>query len=258
MRLPHVLAGLLLFSLVLAACQSEIEDDLGSVAEDDAEEPAEPDEPNDGAGEDGDDETVTLTIESWRSDDVQEWEAEIIPAFEAEHPGIELEFSPTAPTEYDGALTSRLEGGTAGDIVTCRSFDRARTLHEQGHLEEIDDLDGLENFDEFALRAWTASEGDATFCVPVISVIHGNYYNTGIFDELGLDEPETNDEFLELLQTVQDDGTYQPLSWGTADDWIATSTAFDLFGPNFWNGEEGREALLAGDKPYTDDDFVGA
>jgi raffinose/stachyose/melibiose transport system substrate-binding protein len=255
MRYPRALAPLLVLGLLLAACQTEVDEDPADLTqEDDGNGNGVEDE--DVAEADGD--AVTLVIESWRSDDVSQWEQEIIPAFEDQHPNIQLEFSPTAPTEYDGALQSRMEGGTAGDIITCRSFDRARQLHANGFLEEIDDIDGLENFDEFALHAWQTSEGDATFCVPAASVIHGFYYNVEAFDELGLDVPDLNDEFLAALEQLDADGTYDPLAWGTADEWIATSTAFDLIGPNFWNGEEGRQALLAGEKLYTDDDFVQA
>ena len=41
---------------------------------------------------------VTLTIESWRNDDLGIWQEKIIPAFEAKHPDIKLKFTPSAPT----------------------------------------------------------------------------------------------------------------------------------------------------------------
>ena len=40
---------------------------------------------------------VTLTIESWRNDDLTIWQDKIIPAFEADNPGIKVVFAPTAP-----------------------------------------------------------------------------------------------------------------------------------------------------------------
>ncbi len=42
---------------------------------------------------------ATLTIESWRNDDLAIWKEKIIPAFEAKHPGIKINFTPMAPTE---------------------------------------------------------------------------------------------------------------------------------------------------------------
>ena len=41
---------------------------------------------------------VTLTIESWRNDDLAIWKDKLIPAFEASNPGIKVVFSPSAPT----------------------------------------------------------------------------------------------------------------------------------------------------------------
>mgnify|MGYP000691585742 FL=1 len=42
---------------------------------------------------------VTLTIESWRNDDLAIWQEKIIPAFEAANPGIKIVFAPSAPAE---------------------------------------------------------------------------------------------------------------------------------------------------------------
>ena len=76
-----------------------------------------------------------LVIESWRNDDLPIWQEKIIPAFEAKHPDIKLKFQPTAPKEYNSALNAKLDGGTAGDIITCRPFDASLQLFERGKLE---------------------------------------------------------------------------------------------------------------------------
>ena len=46
---------------------------------------------------------VTLTIESWRNDDITIWQDTLIPAFEAANPGIKLVFSPSAPVKMPPA-----------------------------------------------------------------------------------------------------------------------------------------------------------
>ncbi|MGO8389032.1 sugar ABC transporter substrate-binding protein, partial [Rhizobium johnstonii] len=58
---------------------------------------------------------VTLTVDSWRNDDLQIWQEKLIPAFEAKSPGIKIVFSPTAPTEYHASLNAKLDAGSAGD-----------------------------------------------------------------------------------------------------------------------------------------------
>ena len=87
-------------------------------------------------------ETVTLTIESWRNDDLAAWKDKIIPAFEAKHPDIKVQFSPTAPTEYNAALNAKLDAGSAGDLITCRPFDASLDLFKKGHLADVTSLPG--------------------------------------------------------------------------------------------------------------------
>src|SRR5437667_6720299 len=118
-------------------------------------------------------EKVTLTIESWRNDDLSIWSDKIIPAFEAKNPNIHVVFAPTAPTEYNAALNTKLEGGTAGDLITCRPFDLSLGLFKQGFLAPVNDLPGMSNFGPVAKSAWITDDGKTVFCVPMASVIHG-------------------------------------------------------------------------------------
>ncbi len=201
-------------------------------------------------------EDVTLTIESWRNDDLTLWQEKIIPAFEAEHPGIKLVFSPFAPTEYDAALNAKLEAGSAGDIITCRPFDRSLGLYDGGHLADLSDLDAMSNFSDVAKAAWQTDDGSATFCVPMASVIHGFIYNKDAFNELGIDVPATEAEFFAALDKIKEDGTYIPMAMGTNDQWEAATMGYNNIGPNYWKGEEGRLALINGSQKLTDEVWV--
>ena len=60
------------------------------------------------------DEPVTLIIESWRVDDADEWNDVILPAFEAHHPNIEVDFQPTINTQYGATLGTKMEAGYGG------------------------------------------------------------------------------------------------------------------------------------------------
>jgi len=197
-----------------------------------------------------------LTIESWRNDDASIWKDKIIPAFMAKHPDITVEFNPTAPKEYNAALNARLEGGTAGDIITCRPFDASLELFNKGHLASVNDLPSMANFSDVAKSAWTTDDGKTTFCVPMGSVIHGFIYNKDIFKELGLEPPKTEEEFLAVLEKIKANGTYTPLVLGTNDQWEAATMGFQNIGPNYWKGEEGRKALIAGTAKFTDKEYI--
>lgn len=203
-------------------------------------------------------EAQTLTIESWRVDDKDLWQDILIPAFNQQHPDIEVRFNPTSPTEYDSSLNARMQAGTAGDLVTCRPFDVSLNLYRQGHLMALNDLPGLDHYQDFAKRAWSTDDGATSFCLPMASVIHGFFYNKEIFSELNLDPPETLDEFHAVLETVKTESRYTPLALGTNDQWEANQIVFTNIGPNFWQGEAGRLALINGEATFTDASYVAA
>src|SRR4029079_12913541 len=199
---------------------------------------------------------TTLTIESWRNDDADIWNNQIIPAFEKQHPDIKVTFNAMVPTEYNAALNSRLEGGTAGDLITCRPFDASLDLFNKGYLTSVNDVPGMENFPDSAKVAWQTDDGKTTFCVPMASVIHGFIYNKKIFDELKLTPPKTLDEFHALLDKIKADGKYTPIALSHTDQWEAATMGFQNIGPNYWKGEDGRKGLIAGTQKFTDKAYV--
>ena len=199
---------------------------------------------------------VTLTIESWRNDDLTLWQDVIIPAFEAGHPGIKVQFTPSAPAEYNAVLNSKLDAGSAGDLITCRPFDASLALYDGGKLADLSDLPSMANFSDVAKSAWQTDDGSATFCVPMASVIHGFIYNKDAFAEVGVEVPTTEDEFFAVLDAIKADGTYIPMAMGTNDQWEAATMGYNNIGPNYWKGEEGRLALIAGTQKLTDPQWV--
>ena len=201
-------------------------------------------------------EKTVITIESWRADDQAIWDEKILPVFEAAYPEIDVEFKPTAATEYNAALNARLAGGTAGDIITCRPFDNSLAMYDTGSLANIKGMAGLENFSDVAKAAWSTDSGDAIFCVPMASVIHAFMYNKDAFAELGLDVPTTEAEFYAALDAINKEGTYIPMAMGTKDQWEAATMGYTNVGPSYWGGEEGRLAILSGDAKMTDDAYV--
>ena len=197
-----------------------------------------------------------LIIESWRNDDLAIWQDQIIPAFQAQHPDIKVKFTPSAPAEYNAVLNSKLDAGSAGDIITCRPFDASLALYDNGHLTDLSDLEGMSNFSDVAKSGWSTDDGSATYCVPMASVIHGFIYNKDAFEELGLEEPETVDEFFAVLDAINEDGGYIPMAMGTNDQWEAATMGYNNIGPNYWKGEEGRNALIAGEQKLTDEQWI--
>lgn len=198
----------------------------------------------------------TLNIESWRVDDKALWEDVLLPAFSKAHPGITVRFAPTTPPEYNSALNARLAAGSAGDLITCRPFDVSLDLYKKGHLDKLNGNPALKNFPDSAQVAWQSDDGKDTYCVPMASVIHGFFYNKKVFAALGLTPPATEADFYATLEKIKAAGKVAPLAYGTADQWEGNQIVFTSIGPNRWQGEDGRKALLAGRKKFTDPEFV--
>ena len=198
----------------------------------------------------------SLKIESWRNDDADIWNSKIIPAFQKRYPDIKVEFSATQPADYDAALNAKLDGGTAGDLITCRPFDRSLQLYQKHEIDGLNELKGLDNFPDVAKAAWSTDDGKTTFCVPMASVIHGFMYNEDAFKKIGAKPPKTMAEFHDILDKLKKDGEYTPIDLGTADQWEAATMGFQNIGPDYWKGEAGRQALIAGKEKYSDPQYV--
>lgn len=204
------------------------------------------------------DEVVELTMGSWRTEDIEQWDT-IIAAFNEEFPNIQISFEPTLNTEYDSSLQAQLEAGGGPDLITCRPFDISLALYEREFLAPVNDLledeNGESAFGPVARSGWIAGDGETVFCVPMASVLHGFFYNVAMFEANGWETPETTEEFLALLATIDEAGI-TPLAMGTADGWTNWTMGFHNNAPNWYGGEEGRQALIAGDVALTDPQFV--
>lgn len=200
---------------------------------------------------------ATLTIESWRNDDLQIWQTKILPVFEKANPGIKVIFQPTESKAYNAALNSKLDAGTAGDIIACRPFDASLELFKKGQLTSVNDIPGVDGFSTVARAGWSTDDGKTLYCVPVAAVLHGFIYNKEAFDKVGIkNAPKTVDEFFVDLDKIKADGAYVPLAIGTQDQWEGATLAYQNIGPNYYHGEDGRVALIAGKEKLTDAEWV--
>ncbi len=201
-------------------------------------------------------EEVTLTMGSWRVDDVAQME-QILAAFHEAHPNITIQFDPTNPPDYNATLRTQLEGGTGPDLFYLRSYTTSRQLFEEGFLEPLGDLPGLmENFTEAARAPWATDDG-LPYGVPFIAVSHGIYYNIDLFEELGLTVPDTWEDLLATAQAIKDAG-YEPFANASGDEWTIAEIVFMNLAPTFIGGLEGRLAYLNGERCFNDEHAVAA
>ncbi|MBK8048446.1 MAG: extracellular solute-binding protein [Anaerolineales bacterium] len=243
----YVTALMLVVMLVLTAC-------TGAVPAAPAAAPAGGEAATEAAAPSGD--VVELKMGSWRVDDVKQMEA-ILAKFNEANPNIKITFDPTNPPEYNATLATQLETGTGPDLFYLRSFATSRNQFEQGFLEDLTGLPGLdENFSKASQVPWATEDGKP-YGVPFIAVSHGVYYNKDIFSELGIEVPQTWEELLAASQKIKDAG-YTPIANGSGDTWTIAEIVFMNIAPTFIGGFEGRQAYLNGERCFNDENAVAA
>jgi len=206
------------------------------------------------AASSGDD--VTLTVWSWQASTSSDWER-VFDVYEEANPGVTIRFEGYQPTEYNQILATGLEGSDGPDVAMLRAYGGAQNAIQSGQIVPIDDeVDGLDQFDPTVLQAAQGREDGVTYGVPFAFQTLQMIYNKTMFDEMGLEEPTTWDEFIDLQESIQADGV-TPIALGAREDWVLPIFA-DIMGSARYGGTEFEQAVLSGEKDFTDPDYVAS
>lgn len=196
-----------------------------------------------------------ITICGWRPEDAVVWTSKIIPAFEAQNPGITVDFQPYKNTEYDTIVRTSLQGRMGPDIVQVRPYGAYRSLYEAGYLTRLDDkIQSLRAFPEDSLCAFAASKGEHIYAVPATKNVTAVFYNKSIFDKHYLAVPATAAEFTKLLTGLKAKGVV-PFAVGSRDGWTL-SLMHSVFGPNVYGGDKFVADLVSGKATLRSKEFV--
>lgn len=202
------------------------------------------------------DDTVVLTLSSWRTEDVAQMNR-INALFTNAHPDITITFQPFTATGYDSITLNKLENGTGADIIFLRSYDKGRTLYDGGYLSDLTGvIPNLSSFSPVAVKAWSTESG-IIYGVPSAGVTHGIYYQKSIFEKYNIQEPATWDEFIAACEKLLLGGE-TVIAQGALDAWTLNFVVYSGLGANFYGGEASRQALMARDMKMTDPKFTDA
>lgn len=201
-------------------------------------------------------EEVTLTVWSWRQEDEDAYN-EIFDVYEAQNPGVTVEFVPYVATEYNNILATGLTGEGGPDVAQLRAYGGLQPLIEAGQLLPLDgDVASLSNFSDSLLIGAKGRSDGRVYGVPFGVQTLGAFYNKGIFDELGLSEPQTWDEFIAVLDTLAANDII-PIGNPAADTWMLTILHDAVAAPRY-GGPAFHEAVLAGETDFNDPDYVAS
>jgi len=192
----------------------------------------------------------TLVINSNQSDPApRETWTNIINEFEAANPDIDVQLNEYDHEGYKSAIRNWLVTSPP-DVVYWFAGNRMKFFVDRGLFEPVSDVweeNGL-NETYRSTRASMTVDGEQ-YGLPVTYYQWGVYYNADMFEELGLSEPQTWEEFIEVCETLKQNG-YTPITIGTKFLWTAAGW-FDYLNLRT-NGLDFHIDLMDGKIPYTD------
>ncbi|HEV7277355.1 MAG TPA: extracellular solute-binding protein [Devosiaceae bacterium] len=197
-----------------------------------------------------------LDFWSWRQEDRAVYE-QLIEQFEADNPGITVNFQAHEAANYNTILSTALAGGEGPDVMMVRAHGAFETVAGAGYLMPLDNetVPGLTDLPAEALAAETLQADGKIYAAPFASQTMLVIYNKALFEEHGIEEPETWDELMAAAQTLEDAGVFA-FANGTATAWqnetIVAALGSSIIGKDFY------EDLMAGETDFTDERFVEA
>jgi ABC-type sugar transport system, periplasmic component len=203
-----------------------------------------------------DGEKITLKVWSWQASTATEWQ-KVFDVYTETHPNVSIKFEGFQATEYNQLLATGLQGNDGPDVAMIRAYGGAQAAIQAGQLVEIGDkIDGLDSIDPTVLRAAEGREDGKVYGVPFAYQTLQMYYNKTMFDELGLEEPTTWDEFIDLQDALVEEGI-TPMALGAREDWVLPIFA-DIMGSARYGGSTFESAVLDGSTTFESDDYVAS
>ena len=158
-----------------------------------------------------------VTISGWR-DDAALWDA-VQEKLQEAGIDVSIQYENVTSTEYDSKMALTLQSGKGPDILYTRRLPGQRTqdLIDGGYLVPLDDKLDFGNFTDTTLN-YIRSD-NSIWGVPFANQIIGIFYNKDMYDQYGLEEPETWEQLINNAQVLQQNGV-TPFFIPGRDAWV--------------------------------------
>ena len=169
---------------------------------------------------DDDNGKITLEILSNKPESIALYKS-LIEEFEREHPTINIKFQ--VPPESDTVIRTKLTRNKLPDILSISADALYGEMGREGFLYDFSGSELLENIQPAYLDMLSRLVGedvDGVYGIPYVTNAVSVIYNKEKFEKYDLDIPTTWDEFIQVLETVKDEGEL-PLYYTLQDPWTA-------------------------------------
>jgi alpha-glucoside transport system substrate-binding protein len=188
---------------------------------------------------------------------------ESIVAFE-EATGIDIQYE--GSKEFEAAITIRVDGGDAPDIVDFPQPGLLATMVAKGQVVDLNDVIPTEWLEQNYIQSWldmgTMEGPDGPIMAGVWGRANGKslvFYPKAEFDAAGYTVPETWDELMTLTETIASDGD---TAWcigiesGAATGWALTDWVEDVMLRT--TSLENYDKWVAGELPFNSPEVQNA
>ena len=181
---------------------------------------------------------------------------QIIEEFQNDHPDIVIKQEVLDNEQYKNKLKVLSASNELPDVGVTWAAGFLTPYVEGKLFAPIDDLLSGELNGKFVAGTTEAYsiEGN-TYALPLEFNIAPIYYNKAIFEQLGLDIPETYDEFKATVKTLADNGI-APIALGNKDRW--TGSLWYMYLADRIGGQELLSKAIAGENSFKDTALVQA
>ncbi|MFD2044801.1 extracellular solute-binding protein [Ornithinibacillus salinisoli] len=148
--------------------------------------------------------------------------SEIIADFEDQNEGVEIELEVLSNEQYKDKIQVLSTSDELPDVGMTWAAGYLEPYVEGNKFAPLDDLLEGDLKDQFVSGTAEAYEIDgSTYGLPLELNIATVFYNKAIFEEYGLEAPETYEELQNVIQTLNDNGV-APIALGNKDRWTGS------------------------------------
>lgn len=146
----------------------------------------------------------------------------IIDEYEDENPGVTIDVDVLSNDQYKETMTVLASSRQLPDVGLTWAAGYMTPFIQGNMFASLDDVleGGLsDRFIPGTVEAF--SDNDTAYGLPLELNIAPIYYNTNIFEEHGIDVPETYDDFLTVIETLVENGV-TPITVGNREPWTGS------------------------------------
>lgn len=180
---------------------------------------------------------VTLKMITWIQETNQKALDDLNASFKAKYPNVSFVVDTVGANDYPTLLNTRLSAGDVDIVTNISAFDSLpqdftkgcdkpawQTFVEGGSYLDITDQPFVKNWDPNMIANAVSYNGKVYGLDMGAVGYNGVFYNKKLFDENGLKEPGTWDEFVNACETLKSKGV-APITLGGKDTWPLNSIA---------------------------------